>query len=109
MVREVSDQYFREIVLESDIPVLVDFWAPWCGPCHMVSPIVEKLSNDYANNFGFCKMNVDQAPKTAQGYHITSIPTLMFFKKGQKIDQIVGAVPESMIKPMIEALLEEKK
>jgi thioredoxin 1 len=106
MVKEVSDQDFQEVVLGSDIPVLVDFWAPWCGPCHMVSPVIEKLSKDYADDFKFCKVNVDEAPKIAQNYRITSIPTLIFFKKkGQKADQIVGAVPESEIKSMMEALL----
>lgn len=105
MVKEVSDQNFREIVLESDIPVVVDFWAPWCGPCHMVSPIIDKLSEDYAEKFGFCKMNVDVTPKTAQNYGITSIPTLMFFKEGQKVNEIIGAVPETMIKSIIDKLI----
>jgi len=105
MVKEVSDQDFQEVVLGSDVPVLVDFWAPWCGPCHMVSPVIEKISNDYTDDFKFCKVNVDEAPKIAQDYSIMSIPTLIFFKKGQKADQIVGAVPESTIKSMVDALL----
>ena len=104
MVRKVSDQDFQDIVLGSEIPVLVDFWAPWCGPCHMVSPVIEKLSNDYADNFVFCKVNVDEAPKTAQSYGIMSIPTLIIFRNGEKEDQIVGAVPESEIKSMIEGI-----
>lgn len=105
MVREVSDQDFEDIVLESDIPVLVDFWAPWCGPCHMVSPVIEKLSDVYADNFGFCKVNVDEAPKTSQNYGITSIPTLIIFNKGQKVNQVVGAMPESTIKSMMDTVL----
>ena len=105
MVKEVSDQDFQKLVLGAGVPVLVDFWAPWCGPCQMVSPAIEKLSNDYAEKFGFCKVNVDEAPKTAQCYGIMGIPTLMIFRNGQKVDQIVGAVPESTIKSMIEEFL----
>jgi len=105
VVKEVSDQDFREVVLGSEIPVLVDFWAPWCGPCHMVSPAIERLSNDYVDRFRFYKVNVDEAPQTSGTYGIMSIPTLMFFKDGEKIDEIVGAVPESAIKSMIDAIL----
>jgi thioredoxin 1 len=105
MVKEVSDHNFRDVVLGSEVPVLVDFWAPWCGPCHMVSPVVEKLSNKYTSQFGFCKVNVDEAPKTAQSYDIMSIPTLMIFKNGEKVDQVVGAVPESIIRSMMDAYL----
>ena len=106
MVNVVTDQNFEEEVLKSDLSVLVDFWAPWCGPCHMVSPVVEKLSNDYGGRFKFYKMNVDEAPVTASKFGIRSIPTLMFFKNGEKIDQVIGAVPEATIKPKIEALLQ---
>jgi thioredoxin 1 len=105
MVREVSDKDFQNIVLKSDIPVLVDFWAPWCGPCQMVSPLIEKLSDRYADNIGFFKVNVDQAPETAQFYGITSIPTLMIFNKGWKVDQVIGAIPESAIESMINEVL----
>lgn len=105
MVREVTDKNFAEDVLKSEIPVLIDFWAPWCGPCQMVSPVVEKLSDDYVDKLEFYKINVDEAPITAQNYGIMSIPTLMLFKNGQKVDQIIGAVPESSIKTMINAVL----
>jgi thioredoxin 1 len=105
MVNEVTDRNFEEEALKSELPVLVDFWAPWCGPCNMVSPVVEKLSDDYNGKFKFCKMNVDEARATASKYGIMSIPTLMFFKDGQKVDQIIGALPESAIKLKIDALV----
>ena len=105
MVKEVSDYDFQEAVIESKLPVLVDFWAPWCGPCSMVSPTVDKLSNDYEDIFKFCKANVDEAPETARGYGIMSIPTLMIFKGGQRVNEVVGAVPESTIKSMIDEAL----
>jgi thioredoxin 1 len=105
MVGEVTDKNFEEDVLKAEIPVLIDFWAPWCGPCHMVSPVVEKLSDDYADKMAFYKINVDEAPVTAQNYGIMSIPTLMLFKEGEKVDQIIGAVPESFVKEMISAVL----
>ena len=105
MVKEVSDHRFQEVVLGSKLPVLVDFWAPWCGPCQMVSPAVEKLSNDYAGKVNFCKVNVDEAPETAGIYGIMSIPTLMLFKGGHNLNEIVGAVPESSIRAMIHKAL----
>jgi len=105
MVIETTDKKFAEDVLKSKTPVLIDFWAPWCGPCHMVSPVVEKLSDDYGDKMGFYKMNVDEAPLTAQNYGIMSIPTLMLFREGQRVDQIVGAVPESTIKNMISTFI----
>jgi thioredoxin len=104
MVIEVTDQSFEEEVLESDVPTEVDFWAPWCGPCHMVSPIYDKLSEEY-ENFKFCKIDVDQNPKTAMQYHIVSIPMQMFFNSGEKVDEILGAVPEHMIRSKVEEIL----
>ena len=105
MVREVTDQNFTEDVLKAECPVLEDLQAPWCGPCRMVSPVIKKLSDDYMDKLKFCKVNVDEAPETAQSYGIKSIPTLMLFKNGQKVDEIVGAVPESSIKTVINAIL----
>jgi len=105
MVKEVTDQNFSEDVLKAEMPVLIDFWAPWCGPCNMVSPVVEKVADDYVDKMEFCKMNVDEAPETARSYGIMSIPTLMLFKNGQKVDEIIGAVPESSIKTMISTVL----
>jgi thioredoxin 1 len=101
-----SEEDFNEKVLKSDKPVLVDFWAPWCGPCHMVSPIVEELGKDYANKMMVCKMNVDEVPVVAQQYRIMSIPTIALFKEGEVAEQVIGALPrkiiEDKIKPHIE-------
>jgi thioredoxin 1 len=104
-VIEVTDQNFEEEVLGSDVPTEVDFWAPWCGPCHMVSPIYDKLSEEY-NNFKFCKINVDENPQAATKYHIVSIPMQMFFNNGEKVDEILGAVPEHVIRSKVKEILE---
>ena len=103
-VIEVTDQGFEEEVLRSDIPTEVDFWAPWCGPCNMVSPIYDKLSEEY-QDFKFCKINVDENPQTAMQYHIVSIPMQMFFNGGEKVDEILGAVPEHIIRSKVEEIL----
>jgi thioredoxin 1 len=104
-VIEITDQNFEEEVLESDLPTEVDFWAPWCGPCMIVSPIYDKLSQEYDGRFKFCKMNVDENQRTAVKYQIMSIPMQMFFSDGEKIDEILGAVPEHTIRTMVEDIL----
>ncbi|RLC93199.1 MAG: thioredoxin [Chloroflexi bacterium] len=105
MVEEVNDGTFEQEVLKSDLPVVVDFWAPWCGPCRMVSPIVEKLSEEYKGKVKFCKLNVDENPEMARQYKVMSIPILLFFKQGQLVDQSLGAVPESVLRPKVEDIL----
>ena len=105
MALEVSDQNFEEEVIKSNPPVLVDFWAPWCGPCRMVAPVIDKLAEKYQDKFKFCKLNVDENPKTAAKFQVMSIPTLMFFKDGKVVDTIIGAVSEGVLKPKIDGLL----
>jgi len=96
-----NETEFNEEVLKSELPVLVDFWAPWCAPCQMVSPIVEELAKDYEEKLKVYKMNVDEVPSVAQQYNIMSIPTLAIFKDGKVVDEIVGALPKSEIEKKI--------
>jgi thioredoxin 1 len=105
MVTDVSDQTFESEVIKSSLPVLLDLWAPWCGPCHMVAPVIESLAGKYNGKVKFCRLNVDENPQTAARYRIMSIPTLMFFKNGQVADTVIGAVPERVLQPKIDALL----
>jgi len=102
---QITDENFEEEVLNSDLPTEVDFWAPWCGPCKMVIPIYEKLSEEYEGRFKFCMINVDENQRTAVKYQIMSIPMQMFFIDGQKVDEILGAVPEHTIRTMVEGIL----
>jgi len=105
MVVDVSDQTFENEVIKSELPVLLDLWAPWCGPCRMVAPVIDGLAGKYDGRVKFCRLNVDENPQTAAKYRIMSIPTLMFFKNGQVADTVIGAVPERILQPKIDALL----
>ena len=105
MVNEVTDKSFETEVIKYDMPVVVDFWAPWCGPCRRLAPVTEKLAEDYEGKVKFVKINVDENPKTSQKYGVMSIPFLAFFKGGEKKDSTVGALPEEALLPKIEALV----
>ncbi len=105
MALEITDQNFDEIVLQSDKPVIVDFWAEWCGPCRMVGPIVEEIGNDYADKAVVGKLDVDSNPGVTAKYGIRNIPTVLFFKNGEIADKQVGAVPKSNLVNKLEALL----
>ncbi len=101
----VTDADFDEKVIKSKLPVLVDFWADWCMPCKMIAPIVEDLSQEYAGKVDFAKLDVDSNPATAMSYGVRSIPTLLIFKGGKPVGQIVGAVPKGALKKRIDAAL----
>jgi thioredoxin 1 len=100
-----TDGNFEPEILKSDIPTMVDFWAPWCGPCHVIAPVVEELAKEYAGKVKVAKMNVDENPATPSRYGIRGIPTLILFKDGQVFDQIVGAVSRSRVEDMIKKAL----
>ncbi|MEB3339661.1 thioredoxin [Okeania sp.] len=101
-VLTVTDSSFNQQVLESELPVLVDFWAPWCGPCRMVAPVVEEIAKQYQGQITVLKLNTDENPNVASQYGIRSIPTLMIFKEGQRVDMVVGAVPKTTLANTVE-------
>jgi len=105
MALEFTDANFDELALKSDKPVMVDFWAEWCGPCRMVGPIVEELSNDFSDKAVVWNVNLDNIPVISMKYGIRNIPTILFFKNGEVVDRAVGAVPKAQLQQKLEAQL----
>lgn len=100
-----DDRGFDSTVLQAEVPVLVDFWAPWCGPCRMVAPVVEELAGQYAGKLRAVKVNVDDSPAVAGKYGIQSIPSLVFFKNGKEAGRVIGAVPKARLAQAIDQVL----
>lgn len=105
MAEHVTDANFENEVLQSDVPVLVDFYADWCGPCKMIAPFVEQLADEFAGKAKVVKLDVDASPATAQAYRVMSIPTLLVFKNGEVMEQIVGAVPKATLEEKLNQAL----
>ena len=103
MAMQFTDSNFEELVLKSDKPVMVDFWAEWCGPCRMVGPVVEELAKEYDGKAVIGKVNVDENAQVSMKYGIRSIPTILFFKNGQLVDRSVGAVPKAALASKLQA------
>ena len=103
--KELNSKNFKEEVLESSLPVLVDLWAPWCMPCRMITPIVEQLASDNQDKLKVCKLNTDENQDIAARYGIQGIPTLLFFKDGQEVDRLVGVAPKPIIQTKLDAIL----
>jgi len=107
-VIEINDDSFEDEVLKCKLPVMVDFWAPWCSPCRMIAPITEKLAKEYEDRIKVCKLNVDDNPQTASTYRVLSIPQILFFRNGVTVDQSTGAVPEHVLESKVESLLQKR-
>ena len=101
----VTDDAFQQTVIQSDLPVVVDFWAPWCGPCRMVAPILDKLAKEYAGKMLIAKVNTDDNPEWAQKFNVQGIPTMLFVAEGKVVHQQVGALPEPMLRSTVDQFL----
>ncbi|MDF1545584.1 MAG: thioredoxin [bacterium] len=101
----ITDDSFEQEVLKSGTPVIVDFWATWCGPCKMIAPILEEIAGEYSGKVKVAKLDVDSNNKTAAQYNIMSIPSLLFFKNGEVVDQVVGAIPKAQLSQRIDKIL----
>lgn len=101
----ITDDTFEQEVLQSDTPVIVDFWATWCGPCKMIAPILEEIASEYSDKVKVVKLDVDANNKTAGKYNIMSIPSLLFFKSGEMVDQVVGAIPKAQLTARLDKVL----
>ncbi|UCG83173.1 MAG: thioredoxin [Dehalococcoidia bacterium] len=105
MVLEVNEQTFEDEVTKAELPTVVDYWAPWCGPCMILGPMVEKLSEAYKDKVKFCKVNVDENMQLASNARVQSIPLLVFYKNGERVDESIGVVPETELRSKIDAML----
>ena len=103
---EITDNSFEQEVINSDTPVLVDFWADWCAPCKMIAPVVEELASEYDGQVKFTKLDIDSNPQSAMAYGVRSIPTLLIFQGGEPVKQVVGAVPKSVLKKNLDETIE---
>lgn len=103
----VTDNNFKDEVVKADVPVLVDFWAAWCGPCRMIAPMIEELAREFNGRAKIMKMDVDNNPQTAMQFGIRSIPTLLFFKDGEVVDQLIGASSKKALSDKLEALVSQ--
>lgn len=101
----VTDDAFEKTVLKSQVPVVVDFWAPWCGPCKMVAPVLDKLADEFAGKLLIAKVNTDENPRWAQSYNVQGIPTMLFIANGKVVHQQVGALPEPMLRSVVDQFL----
>lgn len=105
MALNINDSEFEKEVLNSVTPVLVDFWAPWCGPCRMLAPVIDEISKEYEGKIKVVKLNTDENPQTAGNYQISAIPTLIFFKGGKVVKELIGVLPKEEIKKVIDELI----